>query len=84
MFDIDPVQVGILVKRARTFCWLRPRRGCVALSFKLSRPLADRRVRKSLQTSANRMAHFVDLVSPDEVDDQIRDWLAEVYLDLPI
>ena len=81
--DIDPVGVGILVKRARTFCELRPRRDCVQLSFKTSRPLGDPRIRKSIQTSANRAAHFVDLFGPEDVDEQVKQWLAEAWLDSP-
>ncbi len=82
--DVDPVKVGIMVKRARTFCELRPRKGAVELSFKLSRPLGHPRIRKTISSSVHRRAHFVDLRSPEEVDDQIREWLAEAWLDSPI
>ena len=34
-----------MIKRARTFCELRPRRNAVELSFKLSQPLSDARIR---------------------------------------
>ncbi len=81
--DIDPVKVGIMIKRARTFCELRPRRGAVGLSFKLSRPLGHPRIQKQIQTSANRVAYFVDLKSPEDVDEQIEEWIAESYLDSP-
>ncbi len=81
--DIDPVSVGIMVKRARTFCELRPRRDAVELSFKLSRELASPRVRKTVRSSVHRRAHFVDLRAPEDVDDEIRAWLAEAYLDSP-
>ncbi len=77
--DIDPVNVGIMVKRARTFCELRPRRGAVELSFKLSRPLADPRIRKTIRSSVHRIVHFVDLRSPRDVDRQIVGWLAQSY-----
>ncbi len=81
--DIDPVKVGIMIKRARTFCELRPRRNAVGLSFKVSRPLGHPRIHKQIQTSANRIAYFVDLKSPEEVDEQIQEWIAESYLDSP-
>jgi len=81
--DVDPVEVGIMIKRARTFCELRPRRGAVELSFKLSRPVASGRIRKRVTISANRAAFFVDLESADEVDDEIREWLAEAWLASP-
>ena len=77
--DIDPVSVGIMIKRARTFCELRPRRGAVGLSFKLSQPLADPRIRKTIDSSTHRRAHFVDLRSPRDVDKQLVTWLAQSY-----
>jgi hypothetical protein len=77
--DIDPVSVGIMVKRNRTFCELRPRRDAVELSFKLSEPLADRRIRKTIHSSVHRQVHFVDLKSPRDVDRQIVAWLTKAY-----
>jgi Domain of unknown function (DUF5655) len=77
--DIDPVPVGIMVKRNRTFCELRPRRDAVELSFKLSEPLAHARIRKTIHSSTHRQAHFVDLRSPRDVDAQIIAWLTKSY-----
>ena len=79
--DIDPVGVGIMIKRARTFCELRPRRNAVELSFKLSQPLADPRIRKTINSSTHRQSHFVDLRSARDVDEQIAAWLVESYLE---
>lgn len=81
--DIDPVRVGIMIKRARTFCELRPRRDAVELSFKLSRPLADPRIRKTIHSSVHRQVHFLDLRSPQDVDARIAGWLAEAYQQSP-
>jgi hypothetical protein len=77
--DIDPVPVGVMVKRSRTFCELRPRRDAVELSFKLSEPLSHPRIRKTLRSSTHRQAHFVDLRTPRDVDAQIIAWLAQAY-----
>ncbi|HWO09116.1 MAG TPA: DUF5655 domain-containing protein [Polyangiaceae bacterium] len=81
--DVDPVQVGIMIKRHRTFCELRPKRAGVELSFKLSRPLAHARIRRSLRCSTHRQAHFVLLTSPREVDAELLGWLAEAYFESP-
>jgi hypothetical protein len=76
---VDAVEVGLLVKRARTFVELRPRRRGLRLGFLLSRPLEDTRVAQSLRLSAHRWAHQVDLTSAAEVDEQLRAWLTEAY-----
>lgn len=73
--DIDAVEVGIMIKRARTFCELRPKRHAVSLSFKLSRALDHPRIAKVIQTSAHRAACFFDLRAPADVDAELRAWI---------
>jgi len=81
---VEAVQVGILFKRQRTFAELRPRRDRVVLSVLLSRPLQHARIVKTWPGSGQRMAYFVDLRTPDEVDEEVRDWLTEAYLSSPV
>jgi hypothetical protein len=76
---VDAVEVGLLVKRARTFVELRPRRRGLRLGFLLSRPLEDARMAQSQRLSAHRWAHQVDLSSAGDVDEQLRAWLTEAY-----
>ena len=77
----EPVSVGIFFKRSRTFAELRPMQRWVALSFVLSHRLdSDRLSRKVLQ-DGNRFHHVVNLASPTDVDETIRDWLTEAYDD---
>jgi hypothetical protein len=80
---VDPVGVGILVKRKGTFCELRPKRAAVELSFKLTESVDHPRIRRRVKASVHRQAHFVWLTSADEVDDEIRAWLAEAWLASP-
>ncbi len=80
---IEPVEIGILVKRSGTFCELRPRKDSVELSFKLGRCMKHPRVRRTVRMSANRTVHFVRLERAEDFDDEIREWLAESYLDAP-
>jgi hypothetical protein len=84
----EAVEVGVLVKRSRTFVELRPKRDAVALSFLLSRALDHPRIRRTVSASGRRgpggrVAHFVDLRGPEDVDEQLSGWLAEAYLDSP-
>jgi hypothetical protein len=69
---VEPVSVGILIKRVRTFAELRPMTDRVRLSVLLSRTLDHARIARRVRTSGGRVGHFVDLRSADEVDDEIR------------
>jgi hypothetical protein len=81
--EVDPVEVGILIKRANTFAELRPKRGRLSLSVLLSRRLDHWRITRRIKTSGSRVAHFVDLQAAEDVDDDVREWLAESYFDSP-
>jgi hypothetical protein len=80
---VEPVSVGIFIKRMRTFAELRPKQRWVALSFGLSRRVDHPRIARKLQGSGARIYHVVNLFGPDDVDEQVRDWLTEAYLDSP-
>lgn len=77
---VDAVDVGILIKRSRTFVELRPRRGGLALSVMLSRLVEHPRITRTVRASGSRTAHFVTLTAAADVDDQVRDWLTESYV----
>jgi Domain of unknown function (DUF5655) len=77
---VEPVNVGILVKHGRTFAELRPRARHVALSFMLPWPLDDPRAHAGAR-SGRWFAHRVDLRSAQDVDDDVRGWLAEAFVE---
>jgi hypothetical protein len=81
---IEPVSVGVFFKRARSFAEVRPMKTALRVEFLLSRHLDDPRVVKSLPMSANRIAAFVDLRSPDEVDHELLAWMTEAYASSPV
>jgi uncharacterized protein DUF5655 len=80
---VEPVQVGVFFKRARTFAQLRPRTKWVALSFVVPMAVADTRISRRITVSANRTYHETKLREPAEVDDAVRSWLTEAYLSSP-
>jgi hypothetical protein len=76
---IEPVSVGILIKRAQGFAELRPMVRWEALAFALPRRVDSARI-------ARRPAplwHVVNLRTADEFDGEVRDWLTEAYLAAP-
>jgi len=79
---IEPVSVGIFIKRSRTFVELRPKVKWEALSFALPRVDDSSRIARRMR-SGSTTYHVVNLYGPDDVDDQVRDWLTESYLAAP-
>ena len=78
---VEPVSVGIFIKRPRKFAELRPKQKWVALSFVLSRTVDHPKIARKMQGSAARTHHVVNLRSPADVDDDVRGWLTESYLE---
>ena len=78
---IDAVQVGILYKRKSTFAEVRAKKTAVGLSILLSRQVVSERFARSVRVSASRNAYFINLTEPGDVDDDVRGWLTEGYLD---
>jgi hypothetical protein len=80
---VEPVSVGIFIKRSRTFVELRPKQRWVALSFVLSRVVDHPKIARKLRGSGWRTYHVVNLRGPEDFDDDVRDWLTESYLESP-
>ena len=76
---IEPVSVGIFLKRARGFCELRPKTKWVAVGFGMPRTLHSPRLSRKVVDSW----HVVNVREPREVDDELLDWLAEAYFASP-
>ncbi len=80
---VEPVSVGIFLKRARSFAELRPMQRWVALSFSLRRQVRHPLITRKVEPSDGRYFHVINLGSADDLDEQIRGWLTESYLDSP-
>ncbi len=80
---VEPVSVGIFLKRSRTFAELRPMQKWEALWFGLPRRVTHPRITRTMQGHGAGSYHVVRLFEPADVDDQICDWLTEAYLTSP-
>jgi hypothetical protein len=76
---VEPVSVGIFLKRAQSFAELRPMVRWEALAFKYPGRLASRRIARKPQGAW----HVVNLHTPEDYDDEVRGWLTEAYLAAP-
>jgi hypothetical protein len=80
---VEPVSVGVFLKRSRTFAELRPMTKWEALSFSLPRRVDHPRIARKVEGSGTRLHHVVNLRTPAEVDEQVGDWLVEAYFSCP-
>ncbi len=80
---VEPVSVGIFLKRSRTFAELRPMTRWVAASFSLERTLPSPRIARKVLESGRRRYHVVNVRDPEDVDDELIEWLTEAYLACP-
>jgi hypothetical protein len=80
---VEPVSVGVFLKRARTFAQLRPMTRWETLSFSLHREVRHRSITRKVIAHAGRYHHVVNLRGPEDLDDEIVGWLAEAYADTP-
>jgi hypothetical protein len=79
---VEPVHVGVFFKGKRTFVELRPKTKWMDLSFGLDRRIDHPRITRTTRTKTSRTYHGVRLVTPEDVDDLVRGWLTESYLEL--
>ena len=80
---VEPVSVGIFLKRARTFAELRPMTRWVAVSFGLEHTISSARIARKVIDTGRSKYHVVNVRTPDEVDDELLAWLTEAYLTSP-
>src|SRR6476661_6873928 len=77
--SFEATKAAVMVKRARTFAEVKPRRASVELGFIVSRRIDDARIAGTFDLTKTRIVHRVELTDAVAVDAQVRAWLAEAY-----
>ena len=80
---VEPLSVGIYLKRDQTFATLTPRTRWVALGLSLPRVVTSSRIARKVEPAGRHWWHTVNLRDPDDVDDDVQAWLIEAYLSSP-
>ncbi|QXC62681.1 hypothetical protein KSP35_07765 [Aquihabitans sp. G128] len=76
---VEPVSVGIFLKRAQTFAQLRPMTRWESLSFWLPREERHPLITRKVNRYGDRWWHVANVRDPTDVDDRLATWLAEAY-----
>jgi len=77
---VEPVSVGIFIKRDGSLVELRPMTKWVALSFPLHRRVEHPKIARKPVVVGERIYHVVNLESPADLDVDVEAWLTEAYL----
>src|SRR5919199_3765443 len=77
---VEPLSVGIYLKRAQTFATLTPKDRWVALAFSLPRKVQHELITRKVIGEHGRYWHVANLRTPEDLDDRLRGWLTEAYL----
>jgi hypothetical protein len=76
---VEPVSVGIFLRRVGKLAELRPRVRWVALSLPLRAVVHDARVSSKTPVGRGRTWYSLRMAGPDDVDDAVRAWLTEAW-----
>jgi hypothetical protein len=78
---VEPVSVGIFIKRDGSFMELRPMEHWVAMSFPLRRRAQHRTIVRKVMQWHGRYYHIANVRQPEDLDDALLDLITESYTD---
>ncbi len=76
---VEPVSVGVFIKKSGSWLELRPMTKWVALSFSLPRRIHHPKIARKPIDTGTKVFHVVNLRTPDDLTEDIKAWLAESY-----
>jgi len=77
---VEPVSVGIFLKRVGKFAELRPMARWVALSFALPRTVSHPAITRKVVPWGGSYVHVANLARPEDFDGELAGYLTEAYL----
>jgi hypothetical protein len=76
---VEPVSVGIFIKKTGRFVDLRTMTRWVGMWFPLPRRVTHPLIARKPVEAGRRVVHVVNLREPADLTDDVRAWLAESY-----
>jgi len=77
--NISPVKNGVMLKGLSTFLAVKPKRSWVDIEFILAEPINEYPVHKTFRYTKGKVAHFVRLEHPKDVNKKLLRWLGESF-----
>lgn len=76
---ITASKYAVFAKAPGTFLALKPKKDFLAIEFLLSEEVNEFPIEKTFRISKNRVAHFLRLDDPVQIDTQLLNWLKAAY-----
>jgi len=76
---LNPVKNAVLFSVKSHLLAVKPKKQFLDIEFVLDEPVEGFPIHKTVQASKNKWAHFVRLGSPEEVDEQLINWLRSAH-----
>jgi Domain of unknown function (DUF5655) len=76
---VEPKGTCIHLNRRTAFAGLHPRKSALLLNLRAAAPIANPRIRKVEQASANRYHSELLIESADALDDELMGWIADAH-----
>ena len=77
---INSVKNAILFQAKSNFLAVKPKKNHLDIEFVLDKRIEGFPIYKTVQATKLKLAHFVRLEHPDEVDNQLIGWITDAYL----
>lgn len=78
-FKIESLECCIHFVITSTFVAVKIFKDKIRIDFSLSRRIESKRFRQSVQMSAHRFLYVVDIMTTDEMDEELMQWIQEAY-----
>ena len=76
-FKIESLECCIHFVSTFTFAAVKIFKNKIRVDFSLDQRLKNKRIKKSIQMSANRYLNYIDIINEDEINDEIIKWIQE-------
>jgi hypothetical protein len=78
-FHVEPKKTSIHLVHTVGFAGVHLRKSYVYLNLRTDKPITSPRVIKTEHVSKNRYHNEIKIVTPDDIDDELRSWLKDAY-----
>ena len=79
LLQISPTKHAIIIASRSSFLALKIKKNILDIEFLLSHEINEFHVYKTFRVSKNRVAHFIRIDRPDQIDEQLAAWLKEAF-----